>query len=155
MKIRHPIAARASRRQQRGIGLFDGLVALGILGFGLLGLTRFQSKLVAQSTEAQFRTVAAQLADELLSTALVDSTANTVCYSLPATGGCTAGGVNAQAFTTDWRNRAMAALPNAPAPTVNMNAGTGRLTVTLSWTWTAKDGTPSETRTHTVISDPR
>ena len=49
----------------------------------------------------------------------------------------------------------MAALPNATSPVVATD-GTGRLTVTLSWTWTSKDGSsPAETRTHTVISDPR
>lgn len=144
------------RRLQRGVGLFDGLVALAILGFGLFTLTGFQSRLVAQGTEAQHRMTASQLADELLNTALVDSAANTPCYVLPAGGGCGAGGVTAQAYATDWKNRVLAALPNATNPTVIQNGATGQLTVTLRWQWTAKDGTtPAETRTHTVISDPR
>jgi Tfp pilus assembly protein PilV len=143
------------RRLQRGVGLFDGLVALAILGFGLFTLTGFQSRLVAQGTEAQHRMAASQLADELLNTALVDSTTNTPCYVLPA-GACGAGGATAQAYTTAWKSRVLAALQNASDPTVTQNGATGQLTVTLRWQWTSKDGTtPAETRTHTVISDPR
>ncbi|HSW07800.1 pilus assembly protein PilV [Aquabacterium sp.] len=142
--------------RQRGVGLFDGIAALAVLGFGLLSLTGFQGRLVAQSTEAQHRLVASQLADELLNTALIDSAGNTVCYVLPAPGGCSAASAAALAYTADWRARVLASgLPNVVDPTV-ATAASGRLTVTLSWRWTSKDGTtPAETRTHTVISDPR
>jgi type II secretory pathway component PulJ len=41
--------AKASRqaRRMRGFGLLDGLVAMAILAFGLLALSRFQSRTVA------------------------------------------------------------------------------------------------------------
>jgi len=157
MNISSRLPSRAgSRALQRGIGLLDGMAALAVLAFGMLAMTGFQNKLVAQSTEAQHRMVASQLADELLNTALVDSTSNTVCYVLPAPGGCPAGGANALVFTNDWKARALASLPNAANPVVT-SAGTGRLTVTLTWTWTSKNGgnTAAEPRTHTVISDSR
>lgn len=144
------------RRAQRGVGLFDGLVALAILGFGLFTLTGFQGRLVAQGTEAQHRMVASQLADELLNTALIDSTTNTTCYLLPASGGCGSGGATALTYTNGWKARVLQALPNASNPTVERNGATGQLTVTLRWQWTAKDGSsPSDPRSHTVISDPR
>lgn len=144
------------RTRQRGVGLFDGLIGLAILAFGLMALTGFQTRLVAQSTEAQHRMVASQLADELLNTALIDGAANTACYVLPATGTCPpASGDVALAYTTAWKARALNALPGAIDPVI-ATAASGRLTVTLQWTWTSKDGsTPAETRTHTVISDPR
>jgi Tfp pilus assembly protein PilV len=142
--------------RQRGVGLLDGISALAVLGFGLLSLTGFQSRLVAQATEARHRMVASQLADELLSTALIDSAGNTVCYVLPAPGGCPGASAAALAYTADWKDRVLASgLPN-PANPVVATAASGRLTVTLSWQWTAKDGTsPAEIRTHTVTSDPR
>lgn len=144
------------RRAQQGVGLFDGLVALAILGFGLFSLTGFQTRLVAQGTEAQHRLIASQLADELLNTALVDSATNTTCYLLPASGACTAAGATALAYTTAWKTRVMQTLPNATSPTVTQDGATGQLVVRLNWQWTTKDGsTPSDPRSHTVISDPR
>ena len=71
----------------RGIGLIDALIALAILSFGMLALTRFQGRMVSQTTEAQSRSTAMRLADELMSTALVDP-ANLACYTMPATGVC-------------------------------------------------------------------
>lgn len=141
--------------RQRGIGLLDGVAALACLAFGMLAMTDFQTKLVAQSTEAQQRQIAAQLADELLNTALIDSTTNVSCYVLPAPGTCPAGGATALAYATAWKARVLATLPNATDPTVS-SAASGRLTVTLGWTWTSKNGvTAAEPRTHTVISDSR
>lgn len=115
---------------QRGIGLLDGLVAVAILSFGLLGLARFQSGMIAQSTEAQGRMAASQLADELLSTVLVD-TANVGCYTLPQTGACTNAAALARA--TEWQQRALAALPGNDEATSVLDLGTQRFTVTLRW----------------------
>lgn len=145
---------KSVRHQQRGFGLFDGIAALAILAFGLLALTRFQSKLVAQASEAQQRTTAAQLADELINSALIDSASNRVCYTLPAAGGCPVAGAGATALTNSWKNRVLANLPNAVSPVATLS-GNGRFTVTLQWTWTSKDGSGAagELRTHTVISD--
>lgn len=140
-------------RSQRGVSLFDGIAALAILAFGLLALTRFQSKLVSQASEAQLRMTASQLADELLNTMLIDN-ANAACYTLPAAGGC--GSADATSRANEWKARVMAALPGATAPTSTLNAGNGRLTVTLTWQWNTKEGSSTaETRTHTVISDTR
>jgi type IV pilus assembly protein PilV len=135
-------------RQARGVGLTDALIALAILAFGLLGLTRMQGKLLVQATEAQQRMVASQFTDELLNTMLVDS-ANAQCYSLPATGTC--GSATARARADDWQTRALAALPGKPTATSDINTGTNRMTVRLTWRF--KEDT--EDRTHEVISDIR
>jgi len=119
------------RIAQQGVGLLDGLVAVAILSVGLLGLARFQTGLLAQSTEAQGRMAASQLADELLNTVLVD-TANAGCYTLPATGGC--GSAAASTRALDWQTRALAALPGTHTATSTLDAGTQRFTVTLTWT---------------------
>lgn len=132
---RPPPPAAAPRRPghagQRGIGLLEGLVAVAILSFGLLGLARFQSGLIAQSTEAQGRMLAAQFADELLNTVLVD-TANAGCYTLPQAGGCASTAATARA--NDWRTRALAALPGDDEAGSVLDTATQRFTVTLRWT---------------------
>ena len=128
-----PVHARHARghTSQRGFGLLEGLVAMAMLSIGLLGLARFQSGLIAQSTEAQGRMVAAQFADELLNTVLVD-TPNAGCYSLPAAGACASAAATARA--KDWRSRALAALPGDDEATSLLDAGSLRFTVTLRWT---------------------
>jgi type IV pilus assembly protein PilV len=114
-----------------GFGLLEGLIAVLILSLGLLGLARWQTSLMAQTTEAQSRVRASALADELLSTVLVDA-GNAGCYTLPQSGTC--GSATATARATEWQARALAALPGATAPTSTLDITTRRFTVTLNWT---------------------
>lgn len=120
-----------ARLRVRGVGLIDALIALAILSFGLLALTRFQIRMVAQTTEAQSRMVATQLSDELLSTVLVDIP-NAACYTLPAAGVC--GSAAATAATTAWAARVTTALPGTVTSGSVLDAATGRLTVAITWT---------------------
>jgi type IV pilus assembly protein PilV len=145
-RLRVTRARRPGRSRERGLGLIDGLIALAILAFGLLGMTRMQTNLVRQSSESQARLIAVQLGDELLSTALVDVD-NATCYTVPATGTCNSDAASARA--EDWEARVLAALPGA------VEAGSvlddERLTVTI--TWTGKES--GETRTLEVTTDVR
>jgi len=138
----------ARLRLNRGVGLLDALVAMAILAFGLLGMTRLQTRMVAQATETQHRMLAMQLGDELLNSALVD-TANAACYTLTQVGVC--GNAGAKAKATDWETRSKAALPGAPTAGAVLDAGTGRMTVTL--TWTGKES--QEIRTLVAVTDVR
>lgn len=117
---------------------------MAILTFGLLGLARFQGRMVAQTTEVQSRAQAMNFADELMSTALVDP-ANLGCYTVPAAGAC--GNAVALANTEDWLDRVEAGLPGTAGATVVV-VGT-RMTVNL--TWTGKDS--NEPRQLTVQTD--
>lgn len=130
----------------RGIGLIDALIALAILSFGLLALTRFQTRTVAQTTEAQERLTAVQFGDELLSTVLVDA-GNANCYTLPQAGACAS--ATAQAIADDWKTRAEATLPGG-ATAGSVIAG-DQMTVTL--TWTGKES--QDARTLQVTTDVR
>jgi len=132
------------RRRTRGFSLIDALVALAILSFGLLALTRFQGRLMSQMTDSQSRGTANRFADELLSMALVDP-ANLACYTLPAAGAC--GNAAARAATDAWLVRLQGALPGSPAATATA-AGT-RLTVVVSWTGKAEN----EARQLTATTD--
>lgn len=115
----------------RGAGLFDALVALAILSFGLLAMTRLQGRMVAQSTESQSRQTATQFASELLSTVLVD-VSNAACYTRPQAGVC--GNAAAITRTTDWSTRVAAALPGTVTSTSTLDTGTGQLRVVIGWT---------------------
>lgn len=116
---------------KRGIGLIEALVALAILAFGLLGLTRFQTRLIAQGTEAQERLTAVQLGDELLSTVIVD-VGNAACYTLPQVGAC--GSAPAAARTAAWATRVAASLPG----TVTTTAALVGNQLNLAITWTSR-----------------
>lgn len=139
------------RHSQLGMGLFDALIAMVILSFGMLAMTRFQSRLVGEATEAQTRLTATALADELLNTAMVDTGAsgiNVSCYTLPPQGACAA--PSAASRAQDWASRVAAALPGATASSV-LAPATGQMTVTIQWTGKST----GDTRTVEVISDVR
>jgi type IV pilus assembly protein PilV len=114
--------------KSRGISLIDALIALALLSFGLLALTRMQGRMTGQATDALSRSTANQLADELVSRAWVDPT-QLGCYTLPASGSC--GSAAARAMTNEWRDRVSQSLP-APVSASVTAVGT-RLTVTLRW----------------------
>jgi len=124
-------------KRSRGFGLIDGLIALAILSFGLLGMTRLQARALAQATESQSRMTAGQYADELLSSALID-TLNRNCYTLPASGTC--GSVTAKAIADDWKTRLQAALKDGTA-TSTLNATTRQLTLIITWTGKESEAT--------------
>lgn len=141
--------AQGRRRRTRGVGLIDALIAIAILSFGLIGISRMQGRMVTSATDASLRTTAVQLADELLNTVLVDN-ANAACYTLPQTGACAS--ALAITRTTDWKNRVTAAMPVPVSTlTVTLVPATGRMTVAMGWT--ARDG--ADPRLLSVVTDVR
>jgi type IV pilus assembly protein PilV len=124
-----------TRAGQRGLGMIDALIALAILAFGLLALTRFQGRMTSQSTDAQARQTANRLAGELVSRALVDP-GNLACYTVPAAGTC--GNAAARTMTNEWQTRVTGALPGSPAVTATLS-GTPATRLTIQITWTSKD----------------
>jgi type IV pilus assembly protein PilV len=140
--------SRARQGRQRGVGLIDALIAIVILSFGLIGMTRMQGRMVSSATDAQLRTTAVGLADELLNTVLVDTT-NAACYTLPAAGACASAAATAR--TTDWAGRVAATMPGSVTKTVTLDAATGLMTVSIGWT--GRDG--SDPRLMNVVTDVR
>lgn len=141
MKRQHP-------RRQRGVSLIDALIAIAILSFGLIGMTRMQGRMVSSATDAQLRTTAVGLADELLNTMLVDN-ANAACYTLPQTGACASAAAVARA--NDWAARVTATMPGTVTKGVTIDVATSRMTVSIGWT--ARDS--SDPRLLNVVSDVR
>jgi type IV pilus assembly protein PilV len=136
------------RRRVRGMGLLDALISLALLAFGMLAMTRFQGRMVAQATEAQSRQVATQLAAEHLSTVLVD-VGNAACYTLPESGVC--GNADARARTDEWAARVALALPGTVTTASTLDNGNGRMTLTINWTGKAA----GDTRTLQTVTDVR
>jgi type IV pilus assembly protein PilV len=54
------------KRAQRGVMLLEALIAILIFSIGILGLMGLQATAVKQSTDARYRSQAAQLADQLV-----------------------------------------------------------------------------------------
>ncbi|MBZ8141184.1 pilus assembly protein PilV [Rubrivivax gelatinosus] len=119
-----------ARRRLGGFSLLDALVALAILSFGLLGLTRLQARSLSYGTEAGQRATAVQLGSELLSTAMIDST-NAACYTLPAKGAC--GSDSASDYAETFEERVGQTLPDGKVE-VTYTAATHRMTVVITWT---------------------
>ncbi len=120
---------RRAVRRMRGFSLMDGLMSMAILSFGLLGMSRLQARALAQATEGMQRTTAAQYADEIIGSALVD-TANVACYQWPVAGVC--GSATAKDATADWRARLIAAMPSGSV-TSTYDSAAGRLKVVVNW----------------------
>lgn len=126
MRRQHPVLQL--KRPGRGMSLVDALIGMSLMAFGMLALAGFQTRMVAQTTETQNRTVAMQFANELLNTALVDPD-NLACYSLPAAGVCAS--AVARDGTDAWGVRVAGGLPGPVAVTATQ-AGT-RLRVQIGW----------------------
>lgn len=142
------MARSPSRHRLCGVGLFDALVSLAILSFGMLAMTRFQGRMVAQTTESQSRQLATQLAAEHLSTVLVD-VGNAGCYTFPQSGTC--GNSGAVTRTSAWADRVAATLPGTVTTTAALDTGTGRMTLTIGWTGKGS----GDERTLTTVTDVR
>ena len=147
---KHLRSLRQSGAAQRGVGLIDALIALAILAFGMLGMTKFQANLVAQGTDAQARIVATQLADRLLNLAIVDPS-NAGCYTLPVPTTCAS--ASAKAKTTEWNADVTkpGALPGTATAASALVEGDTQLEVKIGWN--SRDG--SLPRLLTVRTDVR
>jgi type IV pilus assembly protein PilV len=146
-----------THRRQRGVTLLDALIAIVLLAFGLLGLVGLQARLLKAGTDAQYRIVAAALADRLLGMALVDA-ANVACYTLPANPPPTCGSVTAFNARAQWE-RDLDVLP-AAAATVELTTVTGasassigtqkQLHVQIQWT-SKEDGRTRSLEAYTDV----
>ena len=122
---------RTRRHALRGFGMLEALIAMVVLVFGLLGMSRFQAKVVKAGTDGQVRLPALRMADQLASLVRIDQPANAACYTAPAAGVC--GNAAARTLTDNWRAATLAALPGAARAPSPLNAAHGRLTIRLGW----------------------
>lgn len=122
-----------SRRAQRGAMLLEALIAILIFSIGILGIVGLQATAVQQSTDARYRSEAAQLADQLLGEMWATNRLATDLQNSFNTCASAASCPGYVAFAT----RVAETLPGVVVnglnkPTVNVD-NAGIVTITVSW----------------------
>lgn len=114
---------RPAARRQQGFTLIEGLVSILIFSIGVLALVGLQATSIRQSAQAQYRSDASLLANELIGQMWVSNPAQLQVEF--AAGNPT---------YDNWLARVNAALPGSDAtpPTVLID-GVGQVTLTVSW----------------------
>ena len=141
------------KTSQGGMMLIEALIAILIFSLGILGMVAMGSVAIAAQSDAQYRTEAANYANEIASEIAIDMAQGSYTASLPnyahqpAVGGyCSfAGAVSGQQIVTNWVNRVAGVtdprrgLPGATLTSqqimVDTTPGTGfnRVTITICW----------------------
>lgn len=137
---------QGAQKQQQGILLLEALIGLLIFAVGILGLVGLQSASVKQAAAAEYRSVAAMQANDLISRMWVsDRTTATLQaqYASPA-------GPAYTNWAATWASELPGAAANAPTVAVAAVVGGGTAPVsssqvTVNIFWQA----PGETAPHT------
>ncbi len=141
----HPMAAKqskkiASLKQQSGLMLIEVLVSILIFSIGILGMVGLQVTAIQNSANAEYRSIASGLANDIVSQMWLRGTSN------PANAALTAD-------ITAWKNRVTASnLPNATATVAR--AADGITTITVSYKPPSKKSTENANQYVTQIIIP-
>jgi type IV pilus assembly protein PilV len=130
-------------RQQRGATIFEILVSVLILSFGILALVGLQAKSLSAASDAKYRVEASNYADRIIGQMWADrnNLANYPTFAAPE--------------AAAWRTQVMNSLPGATAPTISVTGtiATGVLvSVTVNW---APPGLPVGAPPHNVVVQTR
>jgi type IV pilus assembly protein PilV len=111
-------------RQQRGATIFEILVSVLILSFGILALVGLQARSLSAASDAKYRVEATNYADQIVGQMWADraNLANYPTFAAPE--------------AAAWRAQVLAGLPGATAPviTVTGTIATGTLvSVRVNW----------------------
>lgn len=127
---------RPAGRQQGGFSLIEVLIAILVLGFGLLGFALLQTMNVRYVQSANYRTQATNLSYELLDQIRINRVAASEFvgdYTATVTNCDPPTGINISkdSFMGDWRCRMGKALGEGATATVAQNGAV--VTVSVSW----------------------
>ena len=133
------------KKYQTGSSLIEGLIAILIFSFGVLGTMSFQANMLAQSTQTSYRLRASMYINSLVGAAQADSV-NFPCYTYPATptsittpSGITTNCAAAITYMSTWSTNAVAMPGSSTTPPTSIYDNTptdllyGTLTVTVYW----------------------
>ena len=130
-------------RRQRGIALIEALVAVVLLGVGLLGVIGLQARSYSALSDTGMRAEATIAADKLLGIMAADQ-ANLAAYQLAA--GATPG-----SRIRPWYDETRAHIPGAGVKiAVAPVSGTGCTQVTVTISWARKANTAANQ--HSIVS---
>lgn len=133
--------ALRSPRHARGIALIEVLVAIVILGLGLLGTIGLQARTYSALADTSMRAEATMAAEKLIGVMTTDQV-NLSAYALAA-------GATPSARLQPWVTETKAHIPGAAITVaVSPAAGTDGTQVVISISWTRKAG--SAPNTHRV-----
>ncbi|MFA9218277.1 MAG: prepilin-type N-terminal cleavage/methylation domain-containing protein [Sphingomonadaceae bacterium] len=122
-------------RRQRGVALLEAMIAVVILGIGLIGTVGLQARAYSALNDAGLRAEATMAADTLIGTMSADS-ANISNYAL-------ADGATPNATLKPWVSETQAHIPNAKITVVVTPAPALRRTlVSIAIRWTHRGGGP-------------
>jgi type IV pilus assembly protein PilV len=136
---------RIQPRGQRGIALIEVLVAIVLLGVGLLGTIGLQAKSYSALADTGMRAEATIAADKLIGVMTTDQ-ANLSAYALAPNG-------TPSATLRPWYDETRTHIPNAVitvAVTPSSTTAPGQVTVTIRWL--RKTGSATTPNVHTVTS---
>lgn len=125
------------RASQVGAALIEGLLAMAICAFALLGLAAFQLRMSAEGDASRLRTQATLAVEQLVAAAQADAS-NAGCYAGRAVRGqasTDAGACNAPAaadWFVAWARATTALLPQGEA-TARFDPNTARYAVQVTW----------------------
>jgi type IV pilus assembly protein PilV len=120
------------RRSQSGTSLIEGLIAMVMFAFAVLGIVGLQANTMRHNQAAQVRAQASFHAEQLIGLALADP-ANAGCYAVGSGAGCASAA--AAGMTRDWLQQVLRDLPGAAAvePEGFYDAATNRFRLVLRW----------------------
>ncbi len=139
------------KRSQQGFTLIEVMIAVLIMGIGLLGFAMLQTMSVRFAQSANHRSQATNLAYGMLDqmrTNRIAATQYAGSYTGTATGCAPTGAVNAAAFRTVWQCRLQSSLGAGSSADVTYAAGVA----TVSITWGDERWTANPNRTFVVES---
>ncbi len=141
-----------SRQAQKGVFLLEALIAILIFSLGILGMVAMGGTAIAAQSDAQYRTEAANYANEIAAAIALDMAPATYNAQLanyahrPVDGGyCVfGGGASAETVVTDWVDRVSGVtdpkrgLPGATFTSEQIAvdqsvAGHNKVTITICW----------------------
>lgn len=128
-------------RRQGGLTLIEVLVAVVVLGLGLLGLALLQTTTLRMIQSANQRTLATELAYDALDAVRAGGRPFISLYRVGMGGTASAGGCAMPAsltpnlVTAHWQCKVATALPGGQGAIALSTAGTGTATVTITVAW--------------------
>jgi type IV pilus assembly protein PilV len=121
-------------RGEKGVMLLEALIAILIFSIGILALIAMQSRAIAYSSDAKYRSDASFLANDIIGQMWLDR-ANIANYASP-------GGSSPELAA--WIVRVNATLPGTTiagnTPVIAVNAVTGEVDVTIKWQLPSGEG---------------
>jgi type IV pilus assembly protein PilV len=156
---------------QRGVSMIEALVAMLVLALGVMGLAGIQTRTLVEGRTSNSRTVAVQMADDLLDRIQSNSDLRndvvpavnpyTVVWGAPAAAGtnCETGGCNANQLAAydlrQWKTTIATLLPAGDARVFQSPTDPKQLGVLIGWarTQAKNELDPANTAAQTALYD--